>query len=109
MSGALTVIQATNSVISSAESVVSIYQRTRSLRKQDMLKLQEETRVAVRLCRSRGYGMLVQANLEELHSAVQALDQYQFGPEYLPFAMAQIQTLAQLLQRNLIEYCGPYV
>ena len=104
METGLAVIQATHAAIRSAESVVNIYRKTKSVRKQEVIRMREEARVATHVCRANGAGMVLMASLDQLAQASSFLEQHDMGEELRAYSISLIDTLVQGLRSNLRHY-----
>ena len=98
MTKALTTVG--QAVVSMAQSV----RVNRSVRKQDVVVLQEQLRYIKAACRVKAYGELIRLSIDEMEKTLQRITQKNFFGEMLDMAMNLLQMQYQALSLNIQNY-----
>lgn len=101
-------ISAAKEVSSTVSSLVSTYRDIRSVKKHDIIILEENIKNFRATCRSRGVGELIRINIEEISKTQHLIDSQNLSSFALELAMGQLRNLNEMLTKNLEMYMNGY-
>lgn len=100
----LTLWNATKDVTTVISSMVNMYHTCRMIRKEDSLKLKNKLKTLETIARIEGLGELARANIREIVKTQELITQSNLNGEALKYAMAQLEELNYMLDKNVKEY-----
>lgn len=101
-------ISAAKEVSSTVSSLISTYHDIRSVRKHDIIILEEKIKIYRATCRSKGIGDLIRTNIEEISKTQHLIDSQNLSSFALELAMGQLRNLNEMLTKNLEMYSNGY-
>lgn len=104
MNNELSVVQAVSNVGQAVMSMMSSAMSMKTVRKQDVLILEERLRYLKNACRAYGLGQLTRTSINEMEKTLQNIKQKDFTGSMLDMSMNMLNIQYELLCQNIRDY-----
>lgn len=104
MTNEITVFKAITTIGQTISSVAQCIKTNRSIKKQDLVVMQEQLAFIKHACKARAYGELVRLSIDEMSKTLQMINQKGFSADAYDMAIGLLHLQYNALRQNIEKY-----